>query len=87
MDAHLHTATRALQSGQSHLALADLLTPEETGKLLGISVKTLAAWRSTGRHALPYIRCGARIRYQRHALAEWLTQRTQTSTAGEGGAQ
>lgn len=66
---------------------ADLLTPEQAGQLLGVSVKTLASWRSTGRNALPYIRCGARIRYQRQALAEWLTQRTQTSTAGEGGAQ
>lgn len=66
---------------------ADLLTPEQASQLLGVSVKTLASWRSTGRNALPYIRCGARIRYQHHALAEWLEQRTQTSTAGEGGAR
>lgn len=62
------------------ISTPDLLTPEQASKLLGVSVKTLASWRSTGRNALPYIRCGARIRYQRHAVAEWLHQRTQTRT-------
>jgi len=72
---------------QHRLTAAELLTPEQAAAVLGLSVKTLATWRSTGRHALPYIRCGARIRYQRQALAKWLEQRTQTSPAGEGGAQ
>ena len=55
---------------------ADLLTPEQAAQLLGLSVKTLATWRSTGRHALPFIRCGARIRYQRTELVAWLTGRS-----------
>ncbi|GLO20089.1 hypothetical protein PPUJ20188_34860 [Pseudomonas putida] len=63
---------------------ADLLTPEQAAKFLGLSVKTLATWRSTGRHALPFIRCGARIRYQRAELDAWLAKRHHTSTAPRG---
>lgn len=58
-----------------------LLTPEQAGQVLGLSVKTLAAWRSTGRQALPFIRCGARIRYRRADLDAWLADRRRTSTA------
>ncbi|HGY2299784.1 TPA: helix-turn-helix domain-containing protein [Pseudomonas putida] len=53
----------------------DLLTPEQAAQLLGLSVKTLATWRSTGKHALPFTRCGARIRYQRTELVAWLAGR------------
>nr|WP_024308170.1 helix-turn-helix domain-containing protein [Pseudomonas sp. P818] len=60
---------------------ADLLTPEQAAQLLGLSLKTLAAWRSTGRHALPFIRCGARIRYRRSDLAAWLHARQSTTAA------
>lgn len=60
---------------------SDLLTPEQAAQLLGLSLKTLATWRSTGRHALPFIRCGARIRYRRSDLAAWLCARQSTSTA------
>ncbi|MDG9875610.1 helix-turn-helix domain-containing protein [Pseudomonas juntendi] len=63
---------------------ADLLTPEQAAQLLGLSVKTLATWRSTGRHALPFIRCGARIRYQRTELFAWLADRHHTPAAPRG---
>ncbi|MDG9884923.1 helix-turn-helix domain-containing protein [Pseudomonas sp. GD04058] len=63
---------------------ADLLTPEQAAQLLGLSVKTLATWRSTGRHALPFIRCGARIRYQRNELVAWLADRHHTPAAPRG---
>lgn len=58
-----------------------LLTPEQAGQVLSISVKTLATWRSTGRHALPFIRCGARIRYRHSDLLDWLARRTSSSNA------
>lgn len=60
---------------------AELLTPEQAAQALGLSAKTLATWRSTGRHALPFIRCGARIRYRRADLVAWLAARQSTSTA------
>lgn len=59
---------------------ADLLTPEQAAMVLGLSVKTLATWRSTGRHSLPFIRCGSRIRYRRSELDTWLADRQRTCT-------
>lgn len=75
--------TRALQNqgAAAHLEPSELLTPDELSHMLGVNVRTLAMWRYTGRHALPYIRCGAAIRYQRQAVAEWLEKRTQTQTS------
>lgn len=70
---------------QHRLTAAELLTPEQAAAVLGLSVKTLATWRSTGRHALPFIRCGARIRYQRADLDAWLAGRLHTGTNGQGG--
>lgn len=60
---------------------ADLLTPEQAAQLLGMSDRTLATWRSTGRHGLPYIRVGGRIRYSKAALTAWFQSRQRTSTA------
>ena len=39
-----------------------LLTPEEVSQATGLSVETLAQWRSRKRH-LPYLKIGRRIRY------------------------
>jgi hypothetical protein len=37
---------------------------------------TLAVWRSTKRYALPYIKCGARVRYRKRDLDAFLEART-----------
>nr|WP_294973698.1 helix-turn-helix domain-containing protein [uncultured Pseudomonas sp.] len=63
------------------LDVVELLTPTDTANILGLSPRTLATWRSTGRHGLPFIRCGGRIRYRRSDLATWLEHRRQH---GEG---
>jgi excisionase family DNA binding protein len=60
---------------------AELLTPIEAAQFLSLKVKTLAVWRSTGRHALPFIRCGGRIRYRRSDLEAWMADRHHTSNA------
>lgn len=59
---------------------ADLLTPEQAAQLLGLSDRTLATWRSKGRHGLAWIRVGGRIRYSKAALTAWLQSRQRTST-------
>jgi len=43
-------------------ASVQLLTPEEVSLATGLSVETLAQWRSRKRH-LPYLKIGRRIRY------------------------
>lgn len=82
MQTHCPQSAAPLHAGKSAgLDPADLLTPEQAAQTLGLSVKTLATWRSTGRHALAFIRCGARIRYRRADLLAWLERRTSTSNA------
>lgn len=42
----------------------DILNSPQAAELLGLSVKTLANWRVSGQHDLPYRRIGGAIRYQ-----------------------
>ena len=74
-------STQQRATADAGINSTDLLTPEQAALALGLSVKTLAAWRSTGRHSLPFIRCGGRIRYRRDDLAAWLYARQSTRTA------
>lgn len=58
-----------------------LLTPQETGELLGIAPQTLAHWRCKGRgpaYRLLSARC---VRYEAGAIEQWLKDRGRTSTA------
>ena len=63
------------------LCPSDLLTPEEVANALGLSHRTLAAWRSNRRNLLPYVKVGNRIRYRRQDVAAWLESRRHTSSA------
>lgn len=51
---------------------ADLWTPARAARELGVSVRTLAAWRSSGRNNLPYVKVGRLVRYRRHDVRTWL---------------
>jgi excisionase family DNA binding protein len=51
---------------------SELLTPDEVADLLGVSVQTLASWRTTGRYELPYVKIGRLVRYRADALEEFL---------------
>ena len=54
------------------------LTPTEAAAYIGSTPKTLAKWRSTGRHSIPYLKFGtgkrASIRYDRNDLDAFLTR-------------
>lgn len=58
----------------------DLLTPEQTGQMLTVKPQTLAVWRSSGRHGLPFVKVGHAVRYRRSDVEQWLTNRTVTHT-------
>ncbi|MGL6213682.1 helix-turn-helix domain-containing protein [Billgrantia desiderata] len=64
----------------TNVAFSDLLTSEEAAGFLGLSAKTLATWRSTGRHALTFVKVGGRVRYRRQDLEAWLAGRMQEHT-------
>lgn len=54
---------------------AELMTPDQAANLLGVSPRTLAAWRCSGRYSVPYIKVGSKVRYPRKQLNEWLSKR------------
>lgn len=63
------------------LSPADLLTPDQVAAALGLSHRTLAAWRSSARNPIPYLKVGSRVRYRRQDVAAWLESQTRTSAA------
>jgi excisionase family DNA binding protein len=54
----------------------ELLTTQETAKLLKISYATLMTWRSAKRYPLRYARIGRRIRYRRADVEAFISNRT-----------
>lgn len=62
------------------LTPSDLLTPDQVAAALGLSHRTLAAWRSSRRNPLPYVKVGSRVRYRQQDVAAWLESRTHSNT-------
>jgi hypothetical protein len=54
--------------------IAPLLDPNETGRILDLTVGSLANWRHKGIGP-KFIRVGGRIKYRREDLASWIEQR------------
>jgi hypothetical protein len=46
------------------LKSSPLLTPQDVGTRIGVSITTLATWRCTKRYALTYIKIGRLVRYR-----------------------
>lgn len=53
----------------------EYLTPKQTSETIGVQLQTLAAWRSSGRYGLPFVRVGRLIRYRRSDVQAWLESR------------
>ena len=73
---HHHNARALLLSQGRHAALGaaptDLLTPEQVSEFLGMSPRTLAAWRSTRRGGPAWCKCGSLVRYRKADVIAWL---------------
>ena len=52
-----------------------LLSPVEVAEYLGLSVETLAQWRSKKR-GLPYLKLGSRVAYRPEDISKWLATKT-----------
>jgi excisionase family DNA binding protein len=48
-----------------------LLTPAEAAAFLGTTEGTLAVWRHSGKHRIPFVRSGRVIRYRLADLERW----------------
>jgi len=52
-----------------------LLTAAEVSRTLGVTVETLAVWRSTKRYNLPYVKSGRLIRYREEDVISFIESR------------
>lgn len=59
----------------------DLLTADQVAAAIGLSHRTLAAWRSARRGGPAWIKCGTRVRYRREDVIVWLENCTQSNKA------
>jgi predicted DNA-binding transcriptional regulator AlpA len=57
-----------------------LLTEVQVGQLLGLSIRTLQAWR-VRRAGPPFVQVGRAIRYRRSDLVSWIDANTMGSSA------
>lgn len=58
-----------------------LLTKEDVSTILGVSVGTLAVWRTTKRYNLPYVKAGRLIRYREEDVQAFISSRMQGGNA------
>ncbi|WP_339434244.1 helix-turn-helix domain-containing protein [Pseudomonas sp. EA_65y_Pfl2_P78] len=63
----------------------ELLTTDQVANALGLSSRTLAAWRSSRTHSLPYVKTGSRVRYRPGDVAAWLESRVCSTVTPAGG--
>ena len=54
----------------------ELLNEKEAAVLLDLKPGTLAVFRSTGRHSIPFLKIGRNVRYRRSDLDAWLQRCT-----------
>jgi excisionase family DNA binding protein len=54
-----------------------IITPEEAARLLCTPVASLAKWRSTGEHNIPFLKVGRSVRYRTADLRGWIERHTQ----------
>lgn len=55
---------------------SDLLNREEAARYLGVSPRTLAVWKSTGRYNLPCVRIGRLAKYRQADLDAFIARNT-----------
>lgn len=62
--------------------MSELWTPRQTAEYLGLSVTTLACWRSRGTHPdLRWKKYGHYVRYEPDAVRQWFDRHRQTRTS------
>jgi len=53
---------------------SELLSREEAASYLGVSARTLAVWKSTGRYNLPCVRIGRLAKYRKADLDAFIAR-------------
>lgn len=68
-------------STQTDSDVPQMLSRAQAAVYLNVKPQTLSMWACTGRHSLPFIRCGRLTRYRRSDLDAWIQGRRGTSSA------
>jgi excisionase family DNA binding protein len=57
----------------------ELLTPQDVSKLLNVPVSWVRQQtRARAKHPIPHMKLGRYVRFQEHAVREWLAQQKRT---------
>lgn len=68
---------RRRNAGQvEHAEEIRLYTSQQAARLMGLSVKTLANWRSDGTVEIPFVKIGRAVRYRHVDIAAFIKSRT-----------
>ena len=54
---------------------SNLLSPKTVSDILGVTVGTLAVWRTTNRYDLPYVKSGRLVRYREQDVEAFISSR------------
>lgn len=65
--------------------LQNALNPKQAADYLGLSVATLATWRSTGKVLLPFFKLGDAVRYRKADLDAYIAQAMQNAPSDATG--
>ena len=57
-----------------------LMTQQEAAEYLGTTVGTLNTWRHHGKHPIPFVRWGNRIKYLKEDLENWIKENKQPAS-------
>lgn len=79
------TPEDALKPSVTFRTTADLLTTDQVANALGLSSRTLAAWRSSRSNSLPYVKTGSRVRYRSQDVVAWLESQVCSPAKTAGG--
>ena len=74
--------TSLQNTGRPPSSILHLLTPSEVAEITGLSIETLAQWRSQ-RRGIPFVKVSRNcVRYRQSDLDRWLEERIVSVVAG-----
>jgi predicted site-specific integrase-resolvase len=61
---------------EEELLISELLTPKQASQKLGVSVGTLAVWRSRKKYPLNFVKIGGKVFYRAEHIQKFIEVRT-----------
>lgn len=58
------------------MEVKEFLNTKQISEMLNVTEGTIAVWRSSNRHDIPYIKLGKKILYDPERIQEWLKSKS-----------